>query len=99
MYDYLIEPTELVFYAKSIEGFNELVQDQKIDQRHLLETALDIAEEWSDRWYEEDEDQIQGFGSSDATYMIQEFIDDIIRIYTDRTHKTDFQPHLKVVLA
>ena len=49
--NYLIDPTDLVFRAKGyIDGFNEMVKNEEIPQWDLLETATEIAEEWTNDW-------------------------------------------------
>jgi len=92
--NYLVHPQDLVFKAKSrIVGFNEMVKDEEIPQWDLYETALEIAEEWTSDWPEG-----HGFGSSDGTYMLKEFIDMVIGNYTNGgKYMTKFNPSLSVV--
>lgn len=92
--NYLVDPQRLVFNAKSrIVGFNEMVRDEEIPQWDLLETSLDVVEEWTSDW-----DDDQGFGSSDETYLLKDFIDTIIGKYTNGgKYMTDFTPSLSVV--
>ena len=91
--NYLVDPQSLVFKAKSrIEGFVQMIGEEEIPQWDLLETATEIAEEWTNDW-----DEGQGFGSSDGTYMLKEFIDTIIGNYTNGKYKTDFTPSLSVI--
>ena len=94
---YLIHPTQLVFRAKAnIAGFNEMVKDEEIPQWDLLEAATEVSEEWTNSW-----DEDQGFGSSDGTYMLKEFIDSVIGLVHWKNHKkeysTKFNPMLEVV--
>ena len=90
--NYLVDPQSLVFRAVSrIAGFSEMVRDNEIPQWDLLETATQVAEEWTNDW-----DDDQGFGSSDGTYMLKEFIDDVIMSFTKRNYKTEFTPMLSV---
>ena len=92
---YLIHPTQLVFRAKAnIAGFNEMVKDEEIPQWDLLEAATEVAEEWTNDW-----DEDQGFGSSDGTYMLKEFIDNVIMCFTNRNYKTEFTPRLSVTYS
>ena len=92
--NYLIDPQNLVFSAKSrISGFSDMIIDEEIPQCDLLETATAVAEEWTEDWPEG-----QGFGSSDGTYMLKEFIDNVIWSYTKGgKYMTDFTPILSVV--
>ena len=74
---YLVDPQSLVFKAKGyIAGFNEMVKNEEIPQWDLLEIAMEVAEEWTNDW-----DEDQGFGSSDGTYMLKDFIDNVIWKY------------------
>ena len=92
--NYLIHPTDLVFRAKAhIVGFNEMVRDEEIPQWDLLSIAQHISEEWSYDWPED-----QGFGSSDGTYMLKDFIDKVIWAQTKPgRYMTTFNPSLSVV--
>ncbi len=97
--NYLIDPQDLVFRAKShIDGFNEMVKNEEIPQWELLETALEVVEEWTDDWPED-----QGFGGSDGTYMLKDFIDNVITLTYMKLgsksglYMTKFTPYLSVV--
>ena len=92
--NYLIDPQTLVFSAKSrISGFSEMIRDEEIPQWDLLETATEVATEWTEDWPED-----QGFGSSDGTYMLKEFIDNVIWNFTNGgKYMTKFNPILSVV--
>ena len=92
--NYLIDPQDLIFRAKSrIDGFTKMIGEEEIPQWDLLETATEIAEEWTNDW-----DEDQGFGSSDGTYMLKEFIDTVIWSFTKGgKYMTDFTPCLSVV--
>tara|TARA_Y100001958_G_C20757888_1_gene239308 strand:+ start:95 stop:430 length:336 start_codon:yes stop_codon:yes gene_type:complete len=92
--DYLVHPQDLVFRAQSrIEGFKKMVSDENIPQWELLEMATEVSEQWTCEWPEG-----QGFGSSDGTFMLKEFIDNVIDGYTRHgKYMTDFTPSLSVV--
>ena len=92
--NYLIDPQDLIFRAKSrIDGFTKMIGEEEIPQWDLLETATEIAEEWTNDW-----DEDQGFGGSDGTYMLKEFIDTVIWSFTKGgLYMTDFTPCLSVV--
>jgi hypothetical protein len=92
--NYLVDPQDLVFSAKAhIAGFSEMVKDENIHQWSLLELAIDVASEWTENWPED-----QGFGSSDGTYMLKEFIDCVIWNHTNGgKYMTKFTPRLSVV--
>lgn len=92
--NYLVHPQDLVFRAKSrIAGFSEMVRDEEIPQWDLLEIATEVATDWTNDW-----DEDQGFGSSDGTYMLKDFIDTVISNYTQGgKYMTKFTPSLSVV--
>jgi hypothetical protein len=91
--NYLVNPQDLVFKAKSrIQGFIEMITEEEVPQWDLLEASLEIVEEWSSDW-----DEGHGFGSSDGTYLLKDFIDTVIGNYTNGKYKTDFTPSLSVV--
>ena len=69
-----------------------MIGDEKIHQWNLLDIATEVAEEWSSDW-----DEDQGFGSSDMTFMIKDFIDTVIACFTNRNYKTEFNPALQIV--
>ena len=91
--NYLVDPQTLLFNSHRIKGFTELIRDTRVAQWDLLELATEVAEEWTDMW-----DEDQGFGSSDMTYMIQQFIDRVIDfVGKDGYLMTKFTPGLSVV--
>jgi hypothetical protein len=90
---YLVHPQDLVFNSHRINGFIKMVGDENIPQWSLLETALEVCEEWTSDWSED-----EGFGSSDMTYMIKDFIDNVICKYTQGGKlMTKFTPSLSIV--
>ena len=95
--NYLIHPETLMFNAKSrINGFSEMITHGSVQQHTLLELATEVAEEWTNDW-----DEDQGFGSSDGTYMLKEFIDSVIGLVHWKQQRwkysTEFNPVLEVV--
>ena len=96
---YLVDPQTLVFNATAhIAGFKEMVAKEQIPQWDLLEVATEIATEWTNDWEEG-----EGFGSSDSTYMLKDFIDSVIsetymrRGMSSGMYMTKFTPGLSVV--
>ena len=89
---YLIDVQSLVFNAHSIKGFTKMVASEQIPQWDLLETAMEVVKEWTDDW-----DEDQGFGSSDFTYMLKDFIDNVIWKYASGKLETKFTPSLSIV--
>ena len=90
---YLISPESLIFKAKAyIVGFSEMIRDEEIPQWDLLEIATEVAEEWTNDW-----DEDQGFGSSDGTFMLKDFIDNVIWRFAGGKLMTKFTPSLSVV--
>ena len=96
--NYLVSPTTLVFNSHRVNGYTEMVKNEKIHQWELLDIATEVAEEWTNDWPED-----QGFGSSDMTYMIKDFIDNVITsVYmkngmSSSMYMTKFTPSLSVV--
>lgn len=90
---YLVQPESLVFNSKRVNGFVEFINENDIKQWDLLEIALEVVEQWTEMW-----DEDQGFGSSDGTYMTKEFIDNVIGFAGKNGFKmTKFTPTLSVV--
>jgi hypothetical protein len=89
---YLVDPQSLVFNSKRVNGFVEFINENDVKQWDLLEMAMEVAEEWTNDW-----DEGQGFGSSDMTYMLKDFIDNVIWKYTGGKFETKFTPSLSVV--
>ena len=99
MMNYLVHPQDLVFRAQSrIAGFSEMVRDEEIPPWDLLELATEVATDWTNDW-----DEDQGFGSSDGTYMLKDFIDTVIAsTYMKKgmdsgLYKTEFTPTLSII--
>ena len=96
--NYLVDPQTLIFNSHRVNGFTKMVGDEQIPQWDLLEIATEVAEEWTEDW-----DEDQGFGSSDMTYMIKDFIDNVITsIYMKNgmgsgMYMTKFTPSLSIV--
>lgn len=91
--NYLVSPQNLVFRAKGyVNGFNDMVQSRNIPQWELFEMALEVSEDWTNDWPEG-----QGFGSSDGTYMLKNFIDNVCGRYASGQLTTGFTPSLSVV--
>ena len=90
--NYLIDPQSLVFNSHRVSGFTKMISDEHIPQWDLLEVATEVAEEWTNMWPED-----QGFGSSDGTYMMKEFIDNVIARFAWGRLITKFTPSLSVV--
>jgi hypothetical protein len=91
---YLVDPQTLVFNSKGrIAGFSEFLSQFNIPQWDVLNTAMEVVERWSEDWPEG-----QGFGSSDMTYLMKEFIDDVIsESGKGGYYMTAFTPSLSVV--
>jgi len=96
--NYLVDPTTLLFNSHRVNGFTKMIGDEKIHQWDLLESALEVCEEWTSDW-----DEDEGFGSSDMTYMIKDFIDTVISSNYIKNglgsgmYMTKFTPSLSVV--
>ena len=90
--NYLVDPQSLVFNSHRVSGFTKMIADENIPQWDLLEMATEVAEEWTNMW-----DEDQGFGSSDGTYMMKDFIDNVIWRYASGRLMTKFIPSLSIV--
>ena len=69
-----------------------MIGDEEIPQWDLLEIAQEVAEEWTEDWPED-----EGFGSSDMTFMIKDFIDNVIWKFASGKLETKFTPSLSIV--
>ena len=73
MTNFLITPADLISRAMDVEGFRDVYLNEGIEPKVVLEVANDIATEWANDW-----DEDEGFGSSDAAYMVRHFIQDVL---------------------
>ena len=90
--NYLVDPQTLIFNSHRVNGFTKMIGDEEIPQWDLLEIAQEVAEEWTHHW-----DEDQGFGSSDMTYMIKDFVDNVIWRFASGKLMTEFNPSLSIV--
>ena len=67
--NYLVHPSWLTERAKTIKGFNMI----EADPIRMKAVAEETAEEWTNDWPDG-----EGFGSSDHTFMLKDFIDTLI---------------------
>jgi len=79
---------ELIFRSHYLSGVTELLS--QVPQHIRLQSAQDVEDAYS-FWHDE-----QGFGSSDFTFAIQRFLDNVIS-YTGLPYRTQFNPRLEVV--
>lgn len=86
---YLFSPIHLIERAKKVKGIYWLTDLSSLNEQYDL--AKEIAEEWTDDW-----DDDFGFGSSDFTFALKDFIDELIR-RTKEPLKTVFSPYLEIV--
>jgi len=94
--NYLVNPSTIVTKALGIDSFKQMINDEQVQFSELVDTSVQIAEEWTNDW-----DEDQGFGSSDGTYLLKDFIDTIISNFTNSVYKksgyqTVFNPTLSV---
>jgi hypothetical protein len=82
-YDFLIQPETLIFKAESVD--NWFAVRSEINNKDLNEIATEVAMSWTEDYRDSD----QGFGSSDGTYMLKEFLDNAIS-FSKTKFKTDF---------
>ena len=89
--NYLVNPSNIVSRALGIDSFKQMISDEQVQFSELVDTSVEIAEQWTDDW-----DEGYGFGSSDGTYLLKDFMDTIIGSYT-KGYKTIFNPSLSIV--
>ena len=89
--NYLVHPSDIVSKAFGIDSFKQMINDEQVQFSELVDTSIEIAEQWTDDW-----DEGHGFGSSDGTYLLKDFIDTIISSYT-KGYKTMFSPTLTII--
>ena len=73
--NYLVHPSDIVSKAFGIDSFKKMINDEQVQFSELVDTSIEIAQQWTDDW-----DADHGFGSSDGTYLLKDFIDTIISI-------------------
>ena len=94
--NYLVHPSNIVSRALGIDSFKQMINDEQVQFSELVDTSVQIAEEWTNDW-----DEDQGFGSSDGTYLLKDFMDTIISnftnsVYNKSGYQTVFNPTLSV---
>ena len=94
--NYLVNPSTIVTKALGIDSFKQMINDEQIQFSELVDISVQIAEEWTNDWDEGD-----GFGSSDGTYLLKDFIDTVISnftnsVYNQSGYQTIFNPTLSV---
>ena len=88
--NYLVNPSNIVSRALGIDSFKQMIANEQVQFSELVDTSVEIAEQWTDDW-----DEDHGFGSSDGTYLLKDFIDTIISSYTNSiTTKVDIRQYL-----
>jgi len=85
----LFHPMRLIDKGANIKGFHWITDVSTINEQYDL--AVEITEEWSEDWSKDD-----GFGSSDFTFALKDFIDEFIR-RKQLSLKTVFKPYLEIV--
>ena len=75
--------------SKMIPGYEKLNDADPLDKLSILK---DVIDEWSSDWPKD-----QGFGSSDGTYLLQDYIDHMISYLSlGDTLETTFSPTLSI---
>lgn len=86
----IFDPNFLVARTRNIDGFG-VIDSKMEDKLQMYEIARDVAQEWTDNHTEG-----CGFGSSDMTFVIKDYIDRLIFVIGGG-YKTDFTPCLTVI--
>ena len=76
--NYLVQPQSLIDRAIRIPSFSSMFSKEQIQFSELSDIATQVVEEWSSDW-----DEGHGFGSSDGTFMLKDFIDTVISNFTN----------------
>jgi len=91
--NYLVEPQTIYDVSmEHVNGFKQMIIDEQIPKSQLLTIARTVAEHWTYSWNED-----EGFGSSDRTFVVKDFIDNVIGSFVYKEYKTQFNPYLEVV--
>lgn len=88
MENLLFQPETLIERVKYISGHEILSQ---VPNSVKEELSQEISHEWTSDWDEGD-----GFGSSDFTFALKEFVDSLL-MYSKLPYKTTFKPYLSIV--
>jgi predicted Rdx family selenoprotein len=91
----LFSPYQLIQRASKIKGYTDLLESVELKPTtgYMVDTAIQVTDEISSEW-----DSDCGFGSSDMTYCVKQYIDDVIyQIGKSSEYKTDFKPYLSVI--
>ena len=88
MENLIFQPERLIERVKYVSGHEIL---SKVPNSLKEELANEIAYEWTSDWSED-----EGFGSSDFTFALKEFIDNLL-MCSKLPYKTTFQPYLSIV--
>lgn len=87
--NYLVSPFRLVERAKSVKGFDFVSVIREVD---LLMIAEDVVADWSCDWNED-----EGFGSSDFSAMIKDFLYHLVLFRKLQNYlEVGFFPYLEV---
>ena len=73
--NYLVNPSTIVTRALGIDSFKQMITNEQVQFSELVDTSIEIAEQWTDEYEGTD----HGFGSSDGTYLLKDFIDHHLR--------------------
>ena len=87
--NYLVQPQSLIEKAIRIPSFASMFSKEQIQFSELVDISIQIVEEWSSDWEEG-----HGFGSSDGTYMLKDFMDTVISNFTNSIYnKSGYQQY------
>jgi hypothetical protein len=85
----IFSPQRLLDRAKNVNGIYWIQDVTRINQHYDL--AEEIAQDWTEQWSDS-----EGFGSSDFTFALKDFIDQLI-VIKKQPFKTVFNPCLEIV--
>ena len=71
--NYVMYPQQIINRANGMVGVTEMINETGIREKVQMDIATMIAEELADSWDEDD-----GFGSSDGTYVVKDYLDSLI---------------------
>ena len=86
--NYILTPLQIICRAEMVKGAHLMLSrvSAALSNSHhsLHSTAIDVADELADTWNKD-----EGFGSSDGTYVVKDFLDRLIYL-TGLPYKTDW---------
>ena len=71
--NYVMYPQQIINRANCMVGVTEMINETGIRKKVQMDIAKMVAEELAENWPED-----EGFGSSDGTYVVKDYLDSLI---------------------